>query len=261
MYHKKIHSLVKSMVEKEFCKIYGTVRVVFCTIAFGMGVNVRGANLVIDLGPSSDLDDYLQESGRMGRTDDKMSHAVLSRFKGCTRSKNITIQMKDYIRNKSECRWTLLLTPFSFTPEQNVDTMKHGCCDICAEFCKCDCNYMTNCQCMNPCHKQLYQSTIEIALQKVHAQRNSKIGQTMKRINVVTEAQRVLIHNRLMTYRSELAHNCSHEKLLTGLDYATGFSYALVKNILDKVQYINSLEAVKDFFPFYADEHALRHGR
>ena len=38
MYHKKTHSL-KSTVEKEFCKIDGTVRVVFCTIAFGMGVN------------------------------------------------------------------------------------------------------------------------------------------------------------------------------------------------------------------------------
>ena len=60
MYHKKTHSLVKSTVEKEFCKIDGTVRVVFCTIAFGMGVNVKGANLVIHLGPSSDLDDYRQ---------------------------------------------------------------------------------------------------------------------------------------------------------------------------------------------------------
>ena len=63
-----------------------------------------GANLVIHLGPSSDLDDYLQESGRIGRTDDKISHAVLLRFKGCTRTKNNTKQMKNYVTNKSECR-------------------------------------------------------------------------------------------------------------------------------------------------------------
>ena len=31
-----------------------------------------------------------------------------------------------------------------------------------------------------------------------------------------------------------------------------------MKNNLDKVQYINSLEAVKDIFPFYADEHAVK---
>lgn len=91
----------------------------------------------------------------------------------------------------------------------------------------------------------------------MHAEKNSKVEQTTKIINVVTK-EHVLIHDRLMAYRSELAHNCSHEKLLTGLDYATGFSSVLVKNILDKVQYINSLEAVKDSFPFYADEHAIK---
>ena len=84
---------------------------------------------------------------------------------------------------------------------------------------------MANCQCINPCHKQLCQSTFDIALQKLHSEKNSKIGQTMKMINVVTEAQHVLIYDRLMAYRSELAHNCSHEKLLTGLDYVTVFFY------------------------------------
>lgn len=53
--------------EKEFCKEDGTVTIVFCTIAFGMGVNIKGANLVIHMGPSSDLDDYLQESGGIGQ--------------------------------------------------------------------------------------------------------------------------------------------------------------------------------------------------
>ena len=37
MYQKKTHHLVKETVEKEFCKLDGSVRVVFCTIAFGMG--------------------------------------------------------------------------------------------------------------------------------------------------------------------------------------------------------------------------------
>ena len=40
MYHRKTHQLVKQTVETEFCKDDGTVRVVFCTIALGMGINV-----------------------------------------------------------------------------------------------------------------------------------------------------------------------------------------------------------------------------
>ena len=66
MYHKKIHKFVKRTIETEFCKENGTVWVVFCTIAFGMWVNVKGAYIGIHLGPSSGLDDYLQESGRIG---------------------------------------------------------------------------------------------------------------------------------------------------------------------------------------------------
>ena len=56
MYHKKTHDLVKETVENEFCKADGLVRVVFCTIAFGMGINVKGADTVIHLGPSGSLE-------------------------------------------------------------------------------------------------------------------------------------------------------------------------------------------------------------
>ena len=66
-YHKKTHPLVKEVVEREIVKPNGSVRAFFCTIAFGMGLNVQGANFDIHLGPSSDLDDYVQECGRVGR--------------------------------------------------------------------------------------------------------------------------------------------------------------------------------------------------
>jgi ATP-dependent DNA helicase RecQ len=119
MYHKKTHSLVKKTVETEFCKENGTVRVVFCTIAFGMGVNVKGGNVVIHLGPSGGLDDYLQESGRVGR-DKANAHAILLKYKGCTCSRNITKQMKEYVRNTTECRRVLLLKPFVSNPQPNA---------------------------------------------------------------------------------------------------------------------------------------------
>ncbi|CAB4004938.1 Werner syndrome ATP-dependent helicase, partial [Paramuricea clavata] len=147
MYHKKTHKLVKSTIEREFCEEDGIVRVVFCTIAFGMGVNVKGAHLVIHVGPSGDLDDYLQESGRIGRTGNQLNHAILLRYKGCTRK---------------------------------------------------------------------------------------------------------------LAYRSELAQNCCHEKLLTGLDYATGYSSMLVNDILKNIKYIESLQSLKSQFFFYNDEHAVK---
>lgn len=83
MYHKKTHPLVKEVVEREFCKMEGSVRVVFCTIAFGIGVKVEGAYLALHFGPSSCLDYHLQEVGRIGRSSEKQSHAVLLTNPGC----------------------------------------------------------------------------------------------------------------------------------------------------------------------------------
>ena len=112
MYHKKTHPLVKETVEKGFCKLDGSVGVVFCTIAFGMGVNVEGAYIALHFLPSSCLDDYLQEVGTIGWSSDKQSHAVLLTYSGCTRSKNITNGMKEYVRNTDVCRRSLLMQPF-----------------------------------------------------------------------------------------------------------------------------------------------------
>lgn len=124
-------------MEKEFCKANGIVRVVFCTVAFGVGVDVKGAQLVIHLGLTSALDDYLQECGRVGRDTNQMSHAVLLKYKRCTRSKNISKPMKDYIKNTSECRRVILMKAFSKNPTKGDIGL--ACCDICAKTCTCKC--------------------------------------------------------------------------------------------------------------------------
>lgn len=58
MYYKKIYDFVKRIIEIEFCKENGSVRVVFCIIVFGMGINVKGGNVVMYLGLLSGVDDY-----------------------------------------------------------------------------------------------------------------------------------------------------------------------------------------------------------
>lgn len=166
MYHKKTHPLVKETVEREFCKLDGSVRVVFCTIAFGMGVNVEGAYIALHFGPSSCLDDYLQEVGRIGRSSDKQSHAVLLTYSGCTRGKNITSGMKEYVRNTDVCRRSLLMQPFLDTfcqdkVDEETKMERHSCCDICAKTCRCLCMCKGKCTCDNVCNSELFFSPME----------------------------------------------------------------------------------------------------
>ncbi|CAB4012670.1 Hypothetical predicted protein [Paramuricea clavata] len=127
-----------------------------------MGVNVKGAELVIHMGPSSALDDYLQECGRVGRDSNSTAHAVLLKYSGSTRSKNITKPIK-------EC---------------------------------------------------------------------------------------VAVRSDLLSYRAQLANNISHDKLLTGLDLATGFSRGLIEKIVAEIKVIDSLETLVQQFSFFCDDHA-----
>lgn len=54
----------------------GVVRVLFATVALGMGVNLKDINTIIHYGAPHSLDDYFQESGRGGRTGSDASSTI-----------------------------------------------------------------------------------------------------------------------------------------------------------------------------------------
>lgn len=109
--------------------------------------------------PSSCLDDYLQEVGRIGRSTDKQSNALLLTYSGCTRSKNITNGMKEYVRNTDVCRCSLLMEPFldwQDKPDEETRMECHSCCDICAKTCRCLCLCKGKYTCDNVCNSELF---------------------------------------------------------------------------------------------------------
>ncbi|CAB4018405.1 Bloom syndrome -like, partial [Paramuricea clavata] len=246
---KDVDSLVKKTVETEFCKENGTVRVVFCTIAFGMGVNV---NVVIHLGPSGGLDDYLQESGRVGR-DKANAHAILLKYKGCTCNRNITKQMKEYVRNTTECRRVLLLKLFVSNPQPNA--ILHSCCDICAGKCKClcICPDKEQCACTDTCNPGNHQSTFENLLNSVT--NVSSVNEKTSRKKLKGENARQLRED-ILEYRLQLAGNMTHEQLLIGLDLATGFTRSLIHSIVENARNISSMDILLEKFNFFERKQA-----
>ena len=45
---------------------HGTVRVVFASVAMGMGIDLHGVDTIIHYGAPSSIEDYFQSSGRRG---------------------------------------------------------------------------------------------------------------------------------------------------------------------------------------------------
>ena len=65
------HVIVKSITDAK-----GIVRVVFATVALGMGVNLAALNRIVHYGAPRSLDDYFQECGPAGRSGEQAFSTV-----------------------------------------------------------------------------------------------------------------------------------------------------------------------------------------
>ena len=83
MFHSRVDKKDKEMILDCMKDPNSACRVVFCTVAFGMGVDIANIRTIIHYGPPSDVDDYVQETGRGGR-DGLECNACLYLHSGCS---------------------------------------------------------------------------------------------------------------------------------------------------------------------------------
>jgi len=75
-YHSGMESLKREQAEKAFRS--NDAKVMICTKAFGMGVDIPDIQVVYHHAPSGLLPDYVQEIGRVARTKDMQGYAVVN---------------------------------------------------------------------------------------------------------------------------------------------------------------------------------------
>ena len=110
MYHARVDNSDKHAILQSLTTPSGSCCVIFCTIAFGMGVDIPDISTVIHYGPFSDIEDSLQESGRAGHN----GLAILYVYPACTVG-HISPAMKHYCQQSKQCRRKILLGYFGFT--------------------------------------------------------------------------------------------------------------------------------------------------
>ena len=67
MFMSSTHPSVKEEILQYFTSASAPLRIVLCTIAFGMGVNSPDVRRIIHFGPPHSIVDYIQGIGRCGR--------------------------------------------------------------------------------------------------------------------------------------------------------------------------------------------------
>lgn len=109
MYHSGTPTSVKKHIQENIAVTEGHIRVLVCTIAFGMGVDMKGVCYVIHFGPSKNIENYVQECGRLDEKDSKV-HVYCFIMDYCQLEASLTskITLKQ-IHNVEESKYLITL--------------------------------------------------------------------------------------------------------------------------------------------------------
>lgn len=137
MFHADTSQHNKDVILQSLLHPDGVVRVVFATVALGMGVNLKGVNTIIHYGAPRSVEDYFQESGRGGRSGEDAVSTIYWKPHDCPIRKNpVTLRdqeliaVRRYLENTELCRRRWLLDHFDV---KVVKAVQH-CCDVCSNM-------------------------------------------------------------------------------------------------------------------------------
>ena len=129
-YHSEYTQKMKEHIVSELCKEDSKLRLVFATVALGMGLDAPHVRHVIHYKPPTSLEKYFQETGRAGR--DGMQATATMYYNNTDIRKNrpgITAEMINYCKNDDKCLRSTMLEYFGYNAPEYRN--KEKCCSIC----------------------------------------------------------------------------------------------------------------------------------
>lgn len=232
MYHARVDDDDRQTILSVFRCSDSVCRILFSTVAFGMGVDIPDIHRVIHYGPPGDIESYFQESGRAGR-DGKHARALLYLYPGSLLG-YVDKSMKAYCNLElGKCRRKELLKyfPGNVLADCAIDPC-HFCCDGCVHTCECG-------------EKHEHIKLISNDNNDVDTDDESSPTCVLRE---VTEQQRHLLRCKLMDFRSILLlHSVTDTvTLYVGEDLACGLPVHTIDTIVQHCEQIHSVSDLEE---------------
>lgn len=229
MYHAGTPASVKEHISQAMATDDGKIRVLICTVAFGMGVNCKSVRRVIHFGPSKSVELYIQESGRAGR--DSLQSTCILLYNGVL-SANCENDMKQYVQIQ-QCRRKWLMEHFG-CQSNHVNYNTHKCCDICASRCTCesyDCGVF-----WRPCQDG-DQLLPELQLSACDGQRNHIT-------RIVNKQQKEQLREKLVKYHQDMIKQVEFQKMVTCPNYLLEFNAFHIDQVVANCHRLFTIEDI-----------------
>lgn len=136
-FHASQTKQMKEQILQQICSARSIVRVVFATVAMGMGVDVPAIRNVVHIGPPCTVKAYFQETGRAGR-DGKPAWAILYYNNRDIAKNRVGMQddMRSFCSSENVCLRYLLLRSLDYHHSRPINPL-HLCCSVCVKQCHC----------------------------------------------------------------------------------------------------------------------------
>ena len=162
-FHKSVGAEMEELVLTYFTKKECNIRVLVCTVAFGMGVNIPDIAMVVHWGLSESLQNYWQEVGRCARGTDQTGKAILFPIR-LESNDRVFLEMVKGWKTEPKCMRYDILSKYKMEgiDTSNLDSLKNRqpCNDNCIE---CNCHL---CRCCTFC-KVTCQCNIELSIRNI----------------------------------------------------------------------------------------------
>lgn len=147
MYHSSTEKSTKERIFVDFRSKNSAIKVLVCTVAFGMGIEIPDVEIVIHWGSPSSVLAYWQEVGRAGRTG-QPSLAIMYPFPRSMIPRLTDTDMKSVIKTNA-CIRKQVLRHFALrgTDTSSIDGKTPDCASAGCNNCMCP-----KCLCCSICH-------------------------------------------------------------------------------------------------------------
>ena len=242
-FHAQYPDYERERIVLELVEGKSKLRLLFVTVAFGLGVDVRDIRRIIHVGVPYTLEEYFQEAGRCGR-DGLQANATIyyNSFDISTAKKNMSQSMRDYVKS-AKCKRQMILSYFGYKPPTRKGP-DHLCCNFHQKHCQCeDCLLASAAQTLELQETTQQQST-SLQIEELRAPYNN--------LNTEQEAK---LREDLIEFRQSL--HGSGKTCLGSISLASGFSMSLVDSVVLHANELTSVREIQEQLPIFDEQHAV----